>query len=275
MPAKMSGYTKVDNWLFDNVLPSVNAPAFKVISVALRCTAGWHKDCDTISVSRFQELCGFSGRSMTQRAIEAALDSGFLVRERTRIGYSYRTRIGYRTVPESGIADAIIVPDSGTATVPESGNTKGKSKERTTSSSTPVESLMRRFTQITAISPPHDTTDAYKDKWLKPLKDLIAFNAELAERRLEEAINILRSKRFTIASPASIYKTAVNWFPESAVKPNGADAAWSQLWTGDGWKAPQDSRGKATVKAMGGMPRFKNSQARERSFLEKEFKSAY
>ncbi len=75
-------------------------------------------------------------------------------------------------------------------------------------------------------------------------------------------------------SIAGVSKQAVNGQGQPVSK-EAAAVAWSQLWTGDGWKAPQDSRGKATVKAMGGMPRFKNSQARERSFLEKEFKSAY
>ena len=271
----MSGYTRVPNEVF-KAMPEMGKAELKCTLALVRQTYGYNRDTAKVKYSDFKILTGMSRQGIAD-GLKAVWLRGLFTHEsqsQWRIVYL----LDYSGREKSSNQTKIVKQSDYNSLVTRLSTSSPKDTIKDTikdSSSTPVESLMRRFTQITAISPPHDTTDAYKDKWLKPLKDLIAFNAELAERRLEEAINILRSKRFTIASPASIYKTAVNWFPESAVKPNGADAAWSQLWTGDGWKAPQDSRGKATVKAMGGMPRFKNSQARERSFLEKEFKSAY
>jgi len=42
----MSGYTKVDNWLFDEVMPNTKGNAYKVVSVVARKTWGWKKDSD-------------------------------------------------------------------------------------------------------------------------------------------------------------------------------------------------------------------------------------
>lgn len=52
----------------------------------------------------------------------------------------------------------------------------------------------------------------WDDKWEKPLTALLEATGsqEKAEKVMRESVNVLREKRYTIASPASIHVTAVN-----------------------------------------------------------------
>lgn len=86
----MSGFTKIPNWLIDQVMPAVSPNAFRVIMAIYRKTIGWNCESDIISQSQFQEATGIKSRSTLANAIEEALDSGFVSRETVGQSYCYR-----------------------------------------------------------------------------------------------------------------------------------------------------------------------------------------
>lgn len=54
----MAGYTKIPNYILDEILPSLNGNEFKVLVAILRKTAGWQKNSDAIALSQLKELTG-------------------------------------------------------------------------------------------------------------------------------------------------------------------------------------------------------------------------
>ena len=119
---------KHTNWLFDEVMPQVKGNAFKIICVVVRRTWGWNKNADAISISQFMNLLGTSSRSTVTDAINSALNSGFISRQKIGQQYIYRMQYYEELVqnpvqsasPKSGTVSHKTSPESGT-TSPESG----------------------------------------------------------------------------------------------------------------------------------------------------------
>lgn len=86
----MAGYTKVDNWLFDVVMPEADPGEYKIVSAVYRKTVGWNKVEDKISLSQFQKLTGIVGRNNVIRSIQEALDNGFISRRPAGQSYLYQ-----------------------------------------------------------------------------------------------------------------------------------------------------------------------------------------
>ena len=109
----MSGYTKVGNWLFDVVMPAAKPNTFKVVAAVVRCTDGWNKKQDKISLSRFQQLTGIRNKTNLIRAIQDAIASGYI--ERVKVGLTF----AYRTTGTEAVQDQYRNSTStGTETVP-------------------------------------------------------------------------------------------------------------------------------------------------------------
>lgn len=97
-----------------------------------------------------------------------------------------------------------------------------KAKESKQNNKTRVdETLIALFEGLTAFTAPHETTDMYTDDWLKPVQAIFSQSKDYAEaeERITYAIQHLRKIRYTIISPNSILKTALNW--QSGDKPGG------------------------------------------------------
>ena len=77
----------------------------------------------------------------------------------------------------------------------------------------PHERLINLFTQLTAILPPPDSTSKYKQKWYAPVDALLLMNGGDLDSSCEmvvDAIDILKSKRYTITCPKSLSTTLAN-----------------------------------------------------------------
>lgn len=55
---QQSRYTTMDNFIIDHVMPKISGSAWKVLTVIIRKTIGWHKECDEVS---FRQLLGLTG----------------------------------------------------------------------------------------------------------------------------------------------------------------------------------------------------------------------
>ena len=77
------------------------------------------------------------------------------------------------------------------------------------------ETLIALFEGMTAFTPPYETTDAYAEDWLAPAQAILSQSKDFAEAeaRITYAIQHLRKIRYTIVSPKSVLKTALNWQP--------------------------------------------------------------
>ena len=92
----MSGYTKVDNWLFDTVMPAAKPGVFKMVSVVYRATVGWRKEWAAISLSDFQNMSGTNGRHNVTKSLEDAIGRGWIERRPEGRSFSYRVIVTNR-----------------------------------------------------------------------------------------------------------------------------------------------------------------------------------
>lgn len=90
------GYTRVNNYIFDRIMPTLSGNGLKVLLVALRQTWGWHdprsptgrKQSDAISYSQFMRKGGMA-RATVARAVQECLDAGYLLRVKKGRGHVY------------------------------------------------------------------------------------------------------------------------------------------------------------------------------------------
>ena len=162
----MSGYTKVDNWLFDVVMPSTKANAFKVVSAVVRCTAGWNKKSDVISMRKFKQMTGIGSFSTIEKGLDEALALGFIQRKRAGKGFKYWLPTVTETViEEEGTITETVTPtvtETVTSTVTETVNTKEH-----------IKTIKEHFESYAGIMPGKLN---YDRDWVEPLK-LILTNA--------------------------------------------------------------------------------------------------
>lgn len=225
----MSSYTRVDNWLFDVVMPEAKPNTYKVVCAVMRMTAGWRRDKVEIAFSELHELTGITGRGTLTDAVADALAHGWICRETSGKSFSYSIgteivpmdddRYGNRTDDRYGNRTVI-----GTEIVPPSIDKINERKLLNGDTPTP-ESLMELFKQATGLTPPHDTTSFYSDDWEAPFEQIIQFDQAHAVERVVAAIEIMRGgneqgKRYTIKNPKSLLTTALNW-QSARASPNG------------------------------------------------------
>jgi hypothetical protein len=136
-----TGYTRVNNSIFDLIMPTLSGNGLKVLLVALRQTWGWkdaqsptgRKQSDAISYSQFMAKGGMA-RATVARAIQECLDAGYLVRRRNGRGHVYALNTAF--VPTSSETEPL--------TGSETEHTKGKGNSGG-GDATGVLSLLKRF----------------------------------------------------------------------------------------------------------------------------------
>lgn len=111
------------------------------------------------------------------------------------------------------------------------------------------ETLIAFFEGMTAFTPPHETTDTYAEDWLAPMQAILGQSKDFAEAeaRVTYAIQHLRKIRYTIISPKSILKTALNWQPGDKAGSNGHYANGSNGNTPDKNQAMENIRKAVTT----------------------------
>jgi len=208
----MSGYTKVDNWLFDVVMPDAKPNTFKVVAAVERKTAGWGKKQDKISLSQFQDLTGIANRTTLCRAIQDALDNGYINRVKVGATYVYSTPStetvlgGYRNSTSSGTE---TVPVASTETVPtKEQSVNNNIKERD------IDAFADWFADNAGI---FGRRNDYQDAWAKPLAHYIERGRGLdgAKLLVDRALAFARGDNetgthYTIKNPASLSRIIAN-----------------------------------------------------------------
>lgn len=178
----------------------------------------------------------------------------------------------------TGKATLPVLDQTGKATLPE----HNKNTTTTIVVADRAATLERRFTEITALDPPHDTTDFYRDKWQAFFVWLIERFPADAEARMEAAIEVLRAKRYTIKWPDSLRRTCANWQPpadSTAGIESNAEAAFElvmqQIHLGR-WGLSKDGPELAAVRqAAGSWPAAMNIEERDLPHFKRRFLSAY
>ena len=56
----------VDNYLVDHVMPAIGPAAWKVLSVVMRHTIGWHRDDAQLSNAELQRMTGLANPAVTK-----------------------------------------------------------------------------------------------------------------------------------------------------------------------------------------------------------------
>ena len=102
-------YTRVHNYVLDEIMPRENKSTLCVLLVAIRCTVGWNKDTDRISISQFEKRAGMT-RNTVIRAIKTCLDRGYLLRFSDTSGNYFYTLNQDFEVEETEDGGAIIAP---------------------------------------------------------------------------------------------------------------------------------------------------------------------
>ena len=102
-------YTRVHNYVLDVIMPHENKSTLCVLLIAIRCTVGWNKDTDRISISQFEKRAGMT-RNTVIRAIKTCLDRGYLLRFSDTSGNYFYTLNQDFEVEETEDGSAIIAP---------------------------------------------------------------------------------------------------------------------------------------------------------------------
>lgn len=207
----MSGYTKIDNWLLDVVMPNVDGSTFKIIMAIARKTNGWGKNSDVISVRQFQRLAGISGRSNVLRAIDRAIESGLVARTKQGRSFRYELVIGHESVPIGSEDGSRIGTDNGHESVPMDGHESRPTKETTKDN---IKILQKHFEHNAGILPGRS---GYESDWQAPLAMMLekAGGLEKAKARMTKALEVARGaneqgKRYTVRNPLSIQTIFAN-----------------------------------------------------------------
>ena len=102
-------YTRVHNYVLDVIMPREHKSTLCVLLAAIRCTVGWQKESDRISLTQFERRTGMA-RNTVIRAIKTCLDKGYLLRFSDDAGSFYYTLNQDFEVEEVAEGSAIIAP---------------------------------------------------------------------------------------------------------------------------------------------------------------------
>ncbi|MGB2827674.1 MAG: replication protein [Dehalococcoidales bacterium] len=214
----MSGYTKVDNWLFDEVMPKAKPNTFKVVSAVVRKTAGWGKKSDRISARQLQKMTGIKSLGTLQAAINDALEHGYIERESVGQMFTYCYGNCNSSVTETVTPTVTEIVTEG---VTETVTTKGKNQNKSIKGeSDPLLDLVEYFCELTGIRSPNGKLDRRAETWLEPLVDIYHAAGDdygATKLRMKAAVDRMREIEYTIATPKSIKNTALSINPAKQV----------------------------------------------------------
>lgn len=88
----MSGYTQVNNDVFDNLMASLSPVEFKVYMALYRKIIGWNKESDIVAIGQLVELTNASDKSV-RTSIKKLAEKGLFVAEKS---YNNMYKITYK-----------------------------------------------------------------------------------------------------------------------------------------------------------------------------------
>jgi hypothetical protein len=149
-------YTIVRNEVFDEVMPKVSYPAWKVLSAIIRATMGWRKTEDQLSYSQLMERTGIGSPNTLSTAIDELVSGGYVKkRGDPRSGQSNRYELNEEYVLIlTTTASVDPPPDTSTASV-EGGLQKVYTQNKSSKESITSLTAGRQQTTVPKADTPH------------------------------------------------------------------------------------------------------------------------
>lgn len=216
----------------DQLMNHLSSAEFKIISYIIRCTIGFHKDSDTISISQFEEATGLA-RNTVLKGIKAMEENGYIKRNKSGISYTYSLseKVNDSVKNESAglIADPEAIQELNQLTVQQL-NTQKNLKDNEENSSTIISSVSDALVDVLHITAywisifgedkdlisgklKDDVIKALENFGLEPLKKAILLRSmsEYYKKNKPE----LREKATAFFKYPETIKNDLNRFPKS------------------------------------------------------------
>lgn len=71
-------WTMTHNIIIDDIMPKLSGSAWKVLTVIIRKTKGWHKECDEVSFSQIKQLTGVNSNTTISKALKDLEEMGVI-----------------------------------------------------------------------------------------------------------------------------------------------------------------------------------------------------
>lgn len=115
------------NHLIDHVMKHCDGNVFKIVSIVARETLGWGRQRAKISFRQFQRKSGIKSMDTIKKAIETAIEIGFVVRSKSGRSFEYAVTF---TDPSFQNLERSFVPNSGASNVPNPGTHKRRKQTK-------------------------------------------------------------------------------------------------------------------------------------------------
>lgn len=205
----MSGFTKIDNWLFDEVMPNAKPNTFKVVMAVARLTVGWGKSTDKISLSQMKKITGIGGFSTLTTAIEDALNCEYIMRETNGDGYQYRLSPTPKTGEGYSQNGSSATPKTGEVATPKTGDTKEIYKDIVKDSEITTDKIGELAKYFQAKTGLFYDPNQYEKNWEPVLKLWYDHYGGDTKNKIDQALRVARGenetgKKYTIKNPAAL-----------------------------------------------------------------------
>lgn len=220
----MGTYTKLPNVIID-AMPSMNEAELRVTLALARITVGFHRNEARARFSDLEAMTGMS-RQGVANGVSGVLKRGIFCKGNGRsvwvycetqqkeddadLANSQLSRPNENGKQSTKLTKTVNLVDQNSQL--SRPNTSGLKKEERKYKEI-IERLLKRFTEMTALIEPHPSTYQYADKWEKPMEQIAKKadgDEETAIVLIEQAINLMRDKQYTVVAPSSILTAVSN-----------------------------------------------------------------
>lgn len=225
------GYTRIPNEIID-AMPEMTPAQVSLCLALCRLTHGWQRPAAEVSISELARMTGLSRRGILN--IQDKIGRFFI-----RDGKKWTVNSVHSLLSESVNSVHSTSAESVNSVHSLEGQSVNSvhSEVRTeftdlhlSKEKKEIIILIKHFEEQTGLIPPNDTTDNFKDHWLKPLTTILASSGndvDEARRRISEAVKVLWSgnggRRYTIKWPKSIMTAIANLPPATSAQ---AETDW-------------------------------------------------
>ena len=123
---QQSRYTTMDNFIIDHVMPGLSGSAWKVLTIIVRKTIGWHKEQDEVSFRQLLTLTGIKSFATLTNALKELEDKKIIMVDRgdgKGITFIYALNLDFELEIKEGVTESVTevgVTETVTPTVTES-----------------------------------------------------------------------------------------------------------------------------------------------------------
>lgn len=218
------------------------------------------------SIKRLIKQCEESGDLRVERSVGRGNSSTYYITSHLK---------GDTPVTNKKVTPATPFKQEKVTPVAVKGDTADTLTIREPSQNNDVDRWANEFMKLTGHIPPPDHTPQFKDRWKMPIESLVSQSANDGEvmARMSWAYESMRDspKGYTITSPKSILKYALNWNG----KRSNLDGEFEKVMAmaKQGRLAELDGAVRAAVMRVGSS-RFKSARDRDKYDLQREFEEA-